>query len=261
MGVCAGKNPWIHWVLAGYAGVVRRRDGRIPAARSRSGRLANRGRAIGESPGSGVRPETGATGATRPERRTMMSGSDTTAAGGPPVTPPARASIAVIGAGIVGNCLVAHLADLGWRDLVLIDKGPLPDPGGSTGHASNFILPDRSQPRDRDADPGEPAAVRGARRQHHLRRHRGGAHRGPHGGAAAAHDLGAGLGHRGRAAVAGRGGRQGAVRQRRRYPGRLLHAERVGGRLGEGGHDHARAGRWRRAPSWCWARPRSPGSR
>ena len=70
-----------------------------------------------------------------------MSGSDSTTAGGPPVTPPARASIAVIGAGIVGNCLVAHLADLGWRDLVLIDKGPLPNPGGSTGHASNFIFP------------------------------------------------------------------------------------------------------------------------
>ena len=55
--------------------------------------------------------------------------------------PPERATIAVIGAGIVGNFLVAHLADLGWRDLVLIDKGPLPNPGGSTGHASNFIFP------------------------------------------------------------------------------------------------------------------------
>jgi glycine cleavage system aminomethyltransferase T/glycine/D-amino acid oxidase-like deaminating enzyme len=54
---------------------------------------------------------------------------------------PARAGIAVIGAGIVGNCLVAHLAELGWDDLVLIDKGPLPNPGGSTGHASNFIFP------------------------------------------------------------------------------------------------------------------------
>ncbi|MXZ36557.1 MAG: FAD-dependent oxidoreductase [Acidobacteria bacterium] len=54
---------------------------------------------------------------------------------------PKRASIAVIGAGIVGNCLVAHLAELGWRDLLLIDKGPLPRPGGSTGHASNFIFP------------------------------------------------------------------------------------------------------------------------
>ena len=54
---------------------------------------------------------------------------------------PARAGVVVIGAGIVGNCLVGHLAELGWEDLVLIDKGPLPDPGGSTGHASNFIFP------------------------------------------------------------------------------------------------------------------------
>ncbi len=54
---------------------------------------------------------------------------------------PARASAVVIGAGIVGNSLVHHLARLGWRDLVLVDKGPMPNPGGSTGHASNFIFP------------------------------------------------------------------------------------------------------------------------
>jgi glycine cleavage system aminomethyltransferase T/glycine/D-amino acid oxidase-like deaminating enzyme len=47
----------------------------------------------------------------------------------------------VIGAGIVGNSLVYHLARLGWRDIVQIDKGALPNPGGSTGHASNFIFP------------------------------------------------------------------------------------------------------------------------
>ncbi len=47
----------------------------------------------------------------------------------------------VIGAGIVGNSLAYHLARLGWTDLVLLDKGPLPNPGGSTGHASNFIYP------------------------------------------------------------------------------------------------------------------------
>ena len=58
-----------------------------------------------------------------------------------PPEPPASAKIAVIGAGIVGNCVVGHLAELGWTDLVLIDKGPLPNPGGSTGHASNFIFP------------------------------------------------------------------------------------------------------------------------
>src|SRR6187401_3447049 len=53
---------------------------------------------------------------------------------------PSQAKCVVIGAGIVGNCLVGHLARLGWKDLVLIDKGPLPNPGGSTGHASNFIF-------------------------------------------------------------------------------------------------------------------------
>jgi heterotetrameric sarcosine oxidase gamma subunit len=54
---------------------------------------------------------------------------------------PARASAVIIGAGIVGNSVVHHLARLGWRDLVLADKGPMPNPGGSTGHASNFIFP------------------------------------------------------------------------------------------------------------------------
>jgi glycine cleavage system aminomethyltransferase T/glycine/D-amino acid oxidase-like deaminating enzyme len=54
---------------------------------------------------------------------------------------PASANVVVIGAGIVGNSVVGHLAELGWRDLVQLDKGPLPNPGGSTGHASNFIFP------------------------------------------------------------------------------------------------------------------------
>src|SRR3954469_17121683 len=56
-------------------------------------------------------------------------------------TVPTSAKVVVIGAGIVGNSLVHHLAELGWRDIVQIDKGPLPNPGGSTGHASNFIFP------------------------------------------------------------------------------------------------------------------------
>jgi len=54
---------------------------------------------------------------------------------------PAKAKCVVIGAGIVGNGMVYHLAKLGWKDIVQIDKGPLPNPGGSTGHASNFIFP------------------------------------------------------------------------------------------------------------------------
>jgi len=53
---------------------------------------------------------------------------------------PGTARCVVIGAGIVGNSLVHHLARLGWRDIVQLDQGPLPNPGGSTGHASNFIF-------------------------------------------------------------------------------------------------------------------------
>src|SRR5262249_52135419 len=54
---------------------------------------------------------------------------------------PDRASAVIIGAGIVGNSLAYHLARLGRTELVLVDKGPMPNPGGSTGHASNFIFP------------------------------------------------------------------------------------------------------------------------
>src|SRR2546430_7079800 len=51
---------------------------------------------------------------------------------------PKHARCVVIGCGIVGNSVAYHLTRLGWRDVVLLDKGPLPNPGGSTGHASNF---------------------------------------------------------------------------------------------------------------------------
>src|SRR3989337_3015553 len=61
-------------------------------------------------------------------------------------TLPDRARVVVIGAGIVGNSMAWHLARLGWRDIVLLEKGTLPSPGGSTGRASNFIfLTDPSQ--------------------------------------------------------------------------------------------------------------------
>jgi len=54
---------------------------------------------------------------------------------------PSSAGTVIIGAGIVGNSLAYHLARYGRDDVMLVDKGPLPDPGGSTGHASNFLMP------------------------------------------------------------------------------------------------------------------------
>jgi glycine cleavage system aminomethyltransferase T/glycine/D-amino acid oxidase-like deaminating enzyme len=53
---------------------------------------------------------------------------------------PTDARVVVIGAGIVGNSMAYQLSLHGWTDIVLLDKGPLPNPGGSTGHASNFIF-------------------------------------------------------------------------------------------------------------------------
>ena len=54
---------------------------------------------------------------------------------------PASQRVVIIGAGIVGNSLAYHLTRLGQTEITLLDKGPLPNPGGSTGHASNFIFP------------------------------------------------------------------------------------------------------------------------
>src|SRR5918996_5306482 len=51
------------------------------------------------------------------------------------------ARVVIVGSGIVGSSIAFHLAEQGWRELILLDKGPLPNPGGSTGHASNFIFP------------------------------------------------------------------------------------------------------------------------
>ena len=42
---------------------------------------------------------------------------------------PKKAKVVIIGAGIVGNSVVYHLARLGWKEMVLVDKGPLPNPG------------------------------------------------------------------------------------------------------------------------------------
>src|SRR5262245_1979643 len=104
-------------------------------------------RASGQGPGDEARGNlrtSGGSGGSPPRASGQGPGDEARGtlrtSGGSGGSPP-RASAVIVGAGIVGNSLVHHLALLGWRDLVLVDKGPMPNPGGSTGHASNFIFP------------------------------------------------------------------------------------------------------------------------
>ena len=161
---------------------------------------------------------------------------------------PATARAVVIGAGIVGNSLAYHLARLGWTDLVLLDKGPLPNPGGSTGHASNFIFPvDHSKEmtaltldsmRQYEelgvfTECGGIEVARTEERMQELRRRMSSAHV---------------VGHRRRlAGHAGRGQGARAVHRRERDRRRLLLARRGRRRLAARGHAHARAAQPRRA--------------
>lgn len=46
-----------------------------------------------------------------------------------------QARLVIIGAGIVGCSAAYHLAHLGWRDIVVVEQGPLFHTGGSTSHA------------------------------------------------------------------------------------------------------------------------------
>ena len=48
---------------------------------------------------------------------------------------PSQARLVIVGGGIVGCSAAYHLARLGWRDIVVVDKGGLPYNDGSTSHA------------------------------------------------------------------------------------------------------------------------------
>ncbi|TVP67533.1 MAG: FAD-dependent oxidoreductase [Leptolyngbya sp. LCM1.Bin17] len=50
------------------------------------------------------------------------------------------ASLVVIGAGIVGCSTTYHLAKLGWKDIVVVEQGPLFATGGSTSHAPGLVF-------------------------------------------------------------------------------------------------------------------------
>lgn len=51
-----------------------------------------------------------------------------------------HAHVVIVGAGIVGCSAAYHLAQLGWKDILVIDKGPLFDTGGATSIAPGLIF-------------------------------------------------------------------------------------------------------------------------
>ncbi|HEV3477095.1 MAG TPA: FAD-dependent oxidoreductase, partial [Rubrobacteraceae bacterium] len=51
-----------------------------------------------------------------------------------------RARVVIVGAGIVGCSAAEHLTKLGWRDVVVLDQGPLFEAGGSTSHAPGLVF-------------------------------------------------------------------------------------------------------------------------
>ena len=51
-----------------------------------------------------------------------------------------NARVVIIGAGIAGASVAYHLAQLGWKDIVVLDKGPMFETGGSTSHAPGLVF-------------------------------------------------------------------------------------------------------------------------
>src|SRR6476659_10704587 len=51
-----------------------------------------------------------------------------------------RAQTVIVGAGIVGGSAAHHLAELGQADVLVIDRGPLFETGGSTSHAPGLAF-------------------------------------------------------------------------------------------------------------------------
>jgi glycine cleavage system aminomethyltransferase T/glycine/D-amino acid oxidase-like deaminating enzyme len=50
------------------------------------------------------------------------------------------ASVVIVGAGIVGCGVADHLTRLSWRDIAVLDEGPLFEAGGSTSHAPGLVF-------------------------------------------------------------------------------------------------------------------------
>ncbi len=50
------------------------------------------------------------------------------------------AGVVIVGVGIVGCSAAEHLTRMGWRDVVVVDQGPLFEAGGSTSHAPGLVF-------------------------------------------------------------------------------------------------------------------------
>ena len=58
----------------------------------------------------------------------------------PEIAMPKHARAVIIGAGIAGCSVAYHLTKLGWRDIVVVEQGPLFETGGSTSHAPGLVF-------------------------------------------------------------------------------------------------------------------------
>ena len=53
---------------------------------------------------------------------------------------PARARVVVVGGGVIGTSVAYHLASLGWKDIVLLERDRLTS--GTTWHAAGLMVED-----------------------------------------------------------------------------------------------------------------------
>ena len=51
-----------------------------------------------------------------------------------------HAQVVIIGAGIAGCSVAYHLTQMGWKDIAVVDQGPLFETGGSTSHAPGMVF-------------------------------------------------------------------------------------------------------------------------
>jgi len=51
-----------------------------------------------------------------------------------------KSKIIIVGSGITGASTAYHLAKLGWKDITVLDQGPLFETGGSTSHAPGGVF-------------------------------------------------------------------------------------------------------------------------